>query len=87
MFSTRGTRWILSGGRLKKKKSEKERERERKKRTDKSHTRKRGATGKREESANAVRHSELLILPDECMFKGLPARVIDGFCRETDRIQ
>lgn len=33
---------------------------------------------KREESANAMHHGELLILLDECMFKGLPARVIDG---------
>lgn len=54
------------------------REREKKAEKSPAHTRKRGATGKREESANAMRHGELLILPDECMFKGLPARVIDG---------
>lgn len=38
---------------------------------------------KRPEKERKVRtpcthHGELLILPDECMFKGLTARVIDG---------
>lgn len=79
MFSTRGTSRVLFGGRLKKKRGG-AREKEREKKAEKSSARAktRSATGKREESANAMRHGELLILLDECMFKGLPARVIDG---------